>query len=416
MVDDTSSPSNQAASAQGEKGVWAEFRARLIEVFLPSGIATAVLFLYGWFFTREFFRQMGVDSDSLGYSTTDYVFRSTDALLDPLPVFLFWTATMVALFVFAALVGGASPRFIGLIPLLLAVGVATLLYWQGLVIDSERVLTLLVLMHVTVALCGLSYGAIYRPLDEGKNRAVSNTKKEIRTLSAVVTVLPSLFLMWVIFNATQYYGTEQAVAQAERVANNPNLRSEVVVVASQPLGIDGEGAWLDVAEIGLDNNDASGAVRYRYSGLRLVTQAGGNLLLWPCESLLLTDGVISIPASTESSWVVLQPFRAPVGGETVACSGPFDVLEKLFRENRSDDFVGHLLSLAGHAQTEETRNNVAVGLRIADEHWGISDHDLPLDLRPGSWTTAPLSEFLESDDSYKLVRPLRNVLRLVLEG
>src|SRR5689334_12848494 len=55
-------------------------------VVAPLSVLTAVLFYFGYVSSRARFEYFGVDVDTIGLSTQDYVMRSPQALLTPLLV------------------------------------------------------------------------------------------------------------------------------------------------------------------------------------------------------------------------------------------------------------------------------------------------------------------------------------------
>src|SRR4051812_40160821 len=57
-------------------------------VVAPLSVLTAVLFYFGYASSRAQFEYFGIDVDTIGLSTQDYVMRSPQALLSPLLAFL----------------------------------------------------------------------------------------------------------------------------------------------------------------------------------------------------------------------------------------------------------------------------------------------------------------------------------------
>ena len=61
----------------------------------PTTLITSLCYFYGYVATRSYFLYFGVDTDAIGFTTTDYLMRSVPALYVPLVVgLLIWVAML----------------------------------------------------------------------------------------------------------------------------------------------------------------------------------------------------------------------------------------------------------------------------------------------------------------------------------
>lgn len=80
----------------------------------PTTIITSLCYFYGYVATRTYFSYFGIDTDAIGFSTTDYVVKSLPALYVPLVVgLLAWVAMLWAADYLRRLVqSGRRPRLL----------------------------------------------------------------------------------------------------------------------------------------------------------------------------------------------------------------------------------------------------------------------------------------------------------------
>jgi hypothetical protein len=77
-------PAPVPAPPRNERATWERWYAVGTNFVAPATFLTAVLLYYGYVSSRAQFRYFGVDVDTIGLSTRDYVMRSPQALLVPL--------------------------------------------------------------------------------------------------------------------------------------------------------------------------------------------------------------------------------------------------------------------------------------------------------------------------------------------
>lgn len=250
-------------------------------VAAPTTILAAFAFFFGWTFTNARTSYFGIDPSTLGFSTQDYLLRSTDALFVPLGTMLVLGLLAVGLHAVAkaaltdprrqpavrrtahgALVAGA---------VLFAIGVVAV--FEPLPFSS-RSLVPPVSLGVGVAL--LAYGLhVLRPLDAPQPKRASGALLA-RPLSpslaaTLVTLLVGLSGFW----AASRYAESLGISRAKRLAATIDSRPRVEVFAPRRLHIAARG----VIEHRLSGADS--AYRYSYSGLRLLVRSGGRYFLLP---------------------------------------------------------------------------------------------------------------------------------------
>ena len=80
---EVSGPAEEPDESQVERSTWERWYSVATTFVAPATFLTAVLFYYGYVSSRSQFLYFGVDVDTLGLSTQDYVMRSPQALLVP---------------------------------------------------------------------------------------------------------------------------------------------------------------------------------------------------------------------------------------------------------------------------------------------------------------------------------------------
>ena len=238
---------------------WERWYSLLTTFVAPATFLSALLFYFGYISSRAEYRYFGLDVDTVGLSTRDFVMRSPQALLVPVLLLAVVGATVLAGlrllrsrplarrvvrrgYVVAAVVIGvglvllAGYRWIGgwppypmVTPLVLVVGLSLLAYlWHR---------------------AGVSTGAV---------------------AFAVLGVASSLF--WATTTLAQWTGT----GVAHRTARHLDRLPSVVLDTKERLFL-GDGV---VTESAIEPHEGQQFL-YRYRGLRLLIQAGDRMFLVP---------------------------------------------------------------------------------------------------------------------------------------
>ncbi len=237
-------------------------------VVAPATLVSALLFYFGYVSARAQFGYFGVDVDTLGFSTQEFVMRAPQPLLVPALVLLVGAAALVW--------GNARLR-----RRLDAASARTSRRWAlalalagGLLLTAALVLLLVYpavgdqpwYPLVTPVLLGLGAGLLARGSTWLGHPGAGRTPAVL----LVLVVVASTF--WATATLAQWSGTGQARALARDLTALP-----AVVVDTTERLFPGDNT---VAESMLEPHEGQ-TYRYRYRGLRLLAEGEGRLFLVP---------------------------------------------------------------------------------------------------------------------------------------
>jgi hypothetical protein len=244
-------------------------------VVAPTTLLTAVLFYFGWSFSYWFFSYFGIDFTTLGLTTQDYLLRSVDALFVPLIAFTVvvlmlrwllppavallppsWMTAMRAVRGPLALVSGISLLAVGLLRVLGGGSLGLYFVVPPLCLAAGTVLLSYAASH---------FRALLRNPDQAEAHWVQTVER------AAVFVLVGLSLFW----AAQLYASDLGTSRAAQQAAQLPVQPDAVVYSAQSLSLRAPG----VTEVACANTEAG--YKYRYEGLTLMLQSGGQLVLLP---------------------------------------------------------------------------------------------------------------------------------------
>jgi hypothetical protein len=260
------------AGGVGDRTAWERWYSLATTFVAPATLLSALLFYFGYVSSRAQYRYFGLDVDTIGLGTQDYVMRSPQALLVPALLLTLLGATAVV--VGRALERRALPaavvrRAYAAAGLLLLVAVAMLAGYRWLGDwPLYGMATPLVLGAGLVVVAWLWHRS-------GTRRGA--------VAFALLAVAACLF--WATATLAQWTGS----GAAERTARNLDELPAVVLDTKERLYLtDGI-----VAESRLPAAEGQ-EFAYRYRGLRLLIQAGDRMFLvperWaPANSTLLVE-------------------------------------------------------------------------------------------------------------------------------
>ena len=266
-------------------------------IVAPTTLLTALLYYFGWSHAYWFCDYFGVNSTVLGFTSTDYMMRSVDALFVPLTVAA--SAALLAVWghtaLRARLAAGSRPRALRvLVPA--AMVLAGLLVLGGFV----SVFTTTVLSeHLVAAPLSLGFGVLLlvyalhlQRLVTGRAQAAGSSRGRGRGWSAaaewaVVFVLVGLSLFWAATDYSAAVGRSRAGDFVAGLARYPS----VVIYSARSLSLRAPG----VTQVRCQDPEA--AYRYRYDGLKLVLQSGDEYLFLPARWTTASGVAILIPKS-----------------------------------------------------------------------------------------------------------------------
>jgi hypothetical protein len=248
-------------------------------LFAPGTLIIALAFYFGWVRTHALYAYFGIDADVLNLSTSQYVLRSADVL---------WpTLAGLTLLVLLALAGHSwllrslartqRPRRF------------SIAIWTGAAVGA--VLFVLGILFLALSwqgaplapLCfALSFSAVgHSRLLRSRRRVIQEAPKGTaspsqldRSVSWGILILVILSLFWAVAGFATDLGTGRAQAlETSRFDTTP----DVILYSKYRIKVDAQ----SVSES--DLGPAYAPYRYRYSGLKLLVEANGKVLLIPFD-------------------------------------------------------------------------------------------------------------------------------------
>jgi hypothetical protein len=256
-------------------------------VAAPVTVVTAVLFYFGWAYTRAFYGYFAIHHTVLDLSGRDYVLRSINAMLWPLIACL----TLAALWTWAHRLVTRTLADERRRPLLrrisLALGaVGGACFVTGLIAATvgnpytSLVRELIAPLGIAAGVALLAYaGHIYGRVRSQPHAAVNSIGLEPQWLRpagiGLVAVLVAINLLW----AVTYYAKALGDTDSYQLALRGFIdQPKVVVDSTKRLFLEPFGG---VQETPLGGKDA--AYQFRYSNLRLLIRSGGKYFLVPSD-------------------------------------------------------------------------------------------------------------------------------------
>jgi hypothetical protein len=388
---DGKSAKGQKEPNESSKGS-SELRKRILQVAIPGGVITALLYYLGWAFTKAQYKELGVDHSSLGFSTTDYVLRSLNVLVEPIPnvilLGLVGSLLVIGLFLLVrALPGRWAARLIVVLAMIGFLGVV--LSWSQSRLNN-------------------TLGRISSPLLPGEYDEVQT---ELATLFSLLVLFTAVYLFatrdrlrkgaftWSRQTATNLLpwlapvlarhnqpdpgptDANQATAPAINTDGGDTAHNEtapvavadderewlrsVVVVFAVVLLISGlfdltrkyaddagirrvesiraepdfrpEVVIFSPVDLGLEHigaheetlTESADKSLYRYSGLRLFAEANGRLLVWSCDVNPETAGMVLVPLQ-DGMWFAVRASNRSDPQRSVYCETNLDTIRGLY--------------------------------------------------------------------------------------
>lgn len=308
-----------AAKNESQAGLASQVLNWVVLLIPPTTLFTALGFWFGWSMTDRRSRYFGLDPSMLEFTSTDYVLRSPDALIDP-AIFLAF-AMLIGLvmhaFVRRILHSEVDLRIIRLVATGLAVlgFVAVALVVHSLLFedpfDLRRVRWLFddpfylrrVRLLLRPALLGggaLCMAYSYFILDAVTGRSDTRPSSDPapaweRLVYLTLASLVVLSLFW----ATTLYARDEGRIRAEHIAENLEDQPGVTVYSAESLALG--------SSVSVERNDMADArYRYKYSGLRLLVRSADKFFLLP-EGWDRDEGTTIIIKDEPSIRIELKP-------------------------------------------------------------------------------------------------------------
>lgn len=263
-----------ADDSRSATGTVERWMGLLSSVVAPVTLVTALLFYFGYVSSRAQYLYFGVDVDTIGLSTQDYVMRSPQALLVPLLVIALGTVALLLLHRRLRR-SVPSPRAVRL-----ALGVATGVLLAGLalllgypLVGSWRLYAVVTPLLLGAGTAGVIYllrmpGAPHR--DTGPDGdPVPWVGPAVRAVGVVVV---ATCLFWATATVAQWSGE----GLARRTARDLGQLPAVILDTTERLYLTDP-----VVEETVLPAEEGDRYRYRYRGLRLLIQGPDAMYLVP---------------------------------------------------------------------------------------------------------------------------------------
>ncbi|MGH2736268.1 MAG: hypothetical protein ACRDKZ_11860 [Actinomycetota bacterium] len=262
-ADETAAPVRETGPGRADNRL--ENIANLLTTYVaPATALGALVFYFGWTYTRAFWLYFAIDPTILGFANQDYVLRSVNALF---PALLFM----------AALAAGAPP--------LMRFTDRTLMKGMNLTRGARTGVALAGFAAFALGVIALFRGEVYvevvSPILLGLGTLLLGWTRHLRRVfgagskrslleSMAFWALITLSVFWAISDFARVSGR----GAARFTGQNLQARPAVTVFSVEPLGLEGPGLISTV-------EPADARYRHGYSGLRLLLRTGGRYLLLP---------------------------------------------------------------------------------------------------------------------------------------
>lgn len=252
-----------SAPASAGQSVWERWYPVATTFVAPATFLTGVLFYYGYVSSRAQFRYFGVDVDTIGLSTRDYVMRSPQALLVPLVLVPLVGAVLLVAsrFLDRRLPATAVPAAARLGAVVVAAGVVMLAAYRW--IGAWPYYPMVTPLLLAAGLLALLWSWHRR---RGHRNAIA---------------LTWLALAVCVFWSTATLAEWTGAGAAQRTARHLDRLPAVVLDTPEQLHL-GLAPDAGVTESVLPEQEEQ-EYRFRYRGLRLLIQAGDRMFLVPAR-------------------------------------------------------------------------------------------------------------------------------------
>ncbi|HEY3557924.1 MAG TPA: hypothetical protein VGL05_10685 [Kribbella sp.] len=239
---------------------WVSFAAGIVT---PITVVSALLFYFGYVSARSQYEYFGIDVDTIGLSTRDYVMRSPQPLSVPLLVITLLAAGIVVLHNAIHPTPVTVRRVLRIAFLVLVLGVAALLAYP-------LIGQLAYYAFVVPAVIGLSAAVVaYFLYLRRKTGPAPDVQRILIALFAVVAVACAF---WAAATTAQYTGRGLAKSDARHLNRFPT----VILDTKEKLALRSPGIEETALRPG-----AGQTFNYRYRGLRLLVVGQNRLFLVP---------------------------------------------------------------------------------------------------------------------------------------
>jgi hypothetical protein len=249
-------------------------------IIAPATLITTLLFYFGYVSSRAQYDYFGVDVDTIGLSTQDYVMRSPQPLLVPLLVLTLLGGGFLAAHLAARRRAADDPSFrsvakgmvlVGLI--FLGLGVVFLFIYAAIGdwVYYPLVTPLILAVGGTLTAYGMS---TIRRMDKRAERSSAPSAFAGPAVLIALWLAVAVAVFWATATVAQWSGRGLAKEQARNLGELPS----VIVDSKQRLFLP---AGIGVEERDLTGSGDGQTFRYRYWNLRLLIHGRDRMFLVP---------------------------------------------------------------------------------------------------------------------------------------
>jgi heme/copper-type cytochrome/quinol oxidase subunit 2 len=264
-------------------------------VVAPITIISALLFYFGYVSSRAQYAYFGIDVDTIGLSTQDYVMRSPQPLLVPLLVLVMIAVALVALHLWVtAWLGRARPErarivthralYIGLV--ILAAGITLIILYPVLADWPYYNLVTPIIVAVGAGVVAYSWRLVSRLPPQPDALPSPAGSPALRRMGLVLLcVLVAATLFWSTATIAQWSGRGLARQDARHLDDLPRviLDTKERLYITDPF----------IKETALPASEGQ-TFRYRYRNLRLLIQGKDRMFLVP-DAWSASDSTLVVP-------------------------------------------------------------------------------------------------------------------------
>jgi heme/copper-type cytochrome/quinol oxidase subunit 2 len=264
-------------------------------VVAPITIISALLFYFGYVSSRAQYAYFGIDVDTIGLSTQDYVMRSPQPLLVPLLVLVVIAVALVAVHLWVtAWLGRARPErarivthralYIGLV--ILAAGITLIILYPVLADWPYYNLVTPIIVAVGAGVVAYSWRLVSRLPPQPDALPSPAGSPALRRMGLVLLcVLVAATLFWSTATIAQWSGRGLARQDARHLDDLPRviLDTKERLYITDPF----------IKETALPPSEGQ-TFRYRYRNLRLLIQGKDRMFLVP-DAWSASDSTLVVP-------------------------------------------------------------------------------------------------------------------------
>jgi vancomycin permeability regulator SanA len=260
-------------------------------------IVTALLFWFGWTATDSRYEYLGIESSTLGLTTTDYVLRSADGIFVPATITLFIVLVSAAIH---AVVSTAIREGWATLPLRVAsiaavlIGLASTVLGTVWMFNGAPANTYYLLRPILLGGGVLTLAYSIRVLVRVRSSSSPGRAGWERIGAWASAAIVLLMVFW----AFSLYAHALGRGRAYTFANQLDKQPAAIVYSTHDLALAGHEEVTD------------SYFRYRYSGFRMVMKAGDKYVLLS-EGWTRENGRAVLIDDTASVRIEFEPPRDP---------------------------------------------------------------------------------------------------------